>query len=56
MTNYIYYENKNGKETISMRSKEDSDVILTCSGKRLTAEEILKFLENNGIIRLTNEL
>ena len=56
MTNYICYENKNGRETISMRSKEDSDVILTCSGKRLTAEEILKFLENNGIIRLTNEL
>ena len=56
MTNYICYENKNGKETISMRSKEDSDVILTCSGKRLTAEEILKFLENNGIICLTNEL
>ena len=44
MTNYICYENKNDKETISMRSKEDSDVILTCSGKRLTAEEILKFL------------
>lgn len=56
MTNYICYENKNGRETISMRSKEDSDVILTCSGKRLTAEEILKFLENNGIIYLTNEL
>ena len=56
MTNYICYENKNGRETILMRSKEDSDVILTCSGKRLTAEEILKFLENNGIIRLTNEL
>lgn len=56
MTNYICYENKNGKETISMRSKEDSDVILTCSNKKLTAEEILKFLENNGIICLTNEL
>ena len=56
MTNYIYYENKNGKETISMRSKEDSDIIFTCSDKKLTAEEILKFLENNGIICLTDEL
>ena len=56
MTNYICYENKNGKETISIRSKEDSDVILTCSDKKLTAEEILKFLEDNDIIRLTNEL
>ena len=56
MTNYIYYENKNGKETISMRSKEDSDITLTCSDKKLTAEEILKFLENNGIICLTDEL
>lgn len=56
MTDYICYKNKNGKETISMRSKEDSDIILTCSGKKLTAEEILKFLENNGIICLTDEL
>lgn len=56
MNRYISFKEEDEWVSIKMRDPKDSDNILILENHNISAKELLSFLEENGIISLTDEI